>query len=111
MASLFLTAELFGRQRSAIISLAVAAAIMVGINPQTLWDVAFQLSFAAMAGLMLITPLLETPTRRALERSKIRGFSTGFSIFSPNIYTVGFSFLKLSKYCSNVHIIYQMFRR
>jgi len=34
MASLFLTAELLGRQRNAITSLAFAAAIMIGISPQ-----------------------------------------------------------------------------
>ena len=45
MASLFLTAELLGRQRSAITSLAFAAAIMVGITPQILWTSSFQMSF------------------------------------------------------------------
>jgi competence protein ComEC len=58
MASLFLSAELLGRQRTAITSLALAAAIMVGINPPILWDAAFQLSFLAMAGLIFIAPPL-----------------------------------------------------
>jgi len=56
MASLFLTAELLGRQRSAITSLAFAAAIMVGISPQILWTASFQMSFLAMAGLIFIFP-------------------------------------------------------
>ncbi len=50
MASLFLTAELLGRQRSTVTALVFAAAIMVGISPQVLWDAAFQMSFMAMAG-------------------------------------------------------------
>jgi competence protein ComEC len=56
MGSLFLVAEYLGRQRSAIIALAFAAAVMVGIQPHLLWSVSFQLSFLAMAGLVLLFP-------------------------------------------------------
>jgi len=56
MGSLFLIAEYLGRQRSAIIALAFAAAVMVGIQPHVLWSVSFQLSFSAMAGLILLFP-------------------------------------------------------
>jgi competence protein ComEC len=58
MASLFLSAELLGRQRTAVTSLAFAAAVMVGIDPPILWDAAFQLSFLGMAGLIFIAPPL-----------------------------------------------------
>jgi competence protein ComEC len=66
MASLFLTAELLGRQRSAFTALAFAAAIMVGINPQILWTASFQMSFVAMAGLIFIFPPLRLLGRRAV---------------------------------------------
>ncbi len=66
MASLFLTAELLGRQRSAFTSLALAAAIMVGISPQILWTASFQLSFLAMAGLIFLAPPLMALGRRAV---------------------------------------------
>jgi competence protein ComEC len=66
MVSLFLTAELLGRQRSAITSLAFAAAIMVGINPQILWTASFQMSFAAMAGLIFIFPPIQSLGRKAI---------------------------------------------
>jgi len=56
MGSLFLIAEYLGRQRSAIIALAFAAAVMVGIQPHVLWSVSFQLSFLAMAGLVFLYP-------------------------------------------------------
>jgi len=56
MGSLFLTAEFLGRQRSAITALTFAAAVMVGIDPQLLWSVSFQLSFLAMTGLILLYP-------------------------------------------------------
>jgi len=59
MGSLFLIAEFLGRQRSAIVALAFAAAVMVGIEPGLLWTVSFQLSFLAMAGLVLLYPYFQ----------------------------------------------------
>ena len=67
MASLFLTAELLGRQRSAITTLAFAAAIMVGISPHILWDASFQMSFLAMAGLIFLFPPLQALGRRVVK--------------------------------------------
>ncbi|MFC2002548.1 ComEC/Rec2 family competence protein [Chloroflexota bacterium] len=66
MASLFLTADLLGRQRSAITSLAFAAAVMVGISPRILWDASFQLSFLAMSGLILLFPPLQAIGRKVV---------------------------------------------
>jgi len=64
MASLFLLAQPVGRQRSTVIPLALAAAVMVGLSPPILWDASFQLSFLAMAGLILIFPPLQSLSRR-----------------------------------------------
>ncbi len=66
MGSLFLLSDLFGRQRSAIIALAFAAAVMVGIQPHLLWSVSFQLSFAAIASLVLLFPHLQAWGRRPI---------------------------------------------
>jgi competence protein ComEC len=66
MVSLFLTADFLGRQRSGIIALFLAAAVMVGINPQVLWDASFQMSFVAMAGLIFICPPLQSLGRKAV---------------------------------------------
>ncbi len=66
MASLFLTAELLGRQRSAITALTFAAAVMVGISPYILGDAAFQLSFLAMAGLVFLFPTFQALGRKAV---------------------------------------------
>ena len=66
MASLFLTAELLGRQRSAITALAFAAAIMIGISPQILWTASFQLSFIAMSGLIFLFPPFRALGRKAV---------------------------------------------
>jgi len=64
MVSLFLTAELLGRQRSVLTALCFTAAVMVVIDPDVLWSVSFQMSFAAMGGLIFITPLLQEWWRR-----------------------------------------------
>jgi competence protein ComEC len=67
MVSVFLIAELLGRQRTAITALAFAAAVMVGINPQVLWDASFQLSFLAIAGLIFLAPPIMSLGRRAVK--------------------------------------------
>jgi competence protein ComEC len=66
MGSMFLIAEYLGRQSSASIALTFAAAVMVGIQPQVLWDASFQLSFLAMAGLIFISPYLQNWGRKGV---------------------------------------------
>jgi len=66
MASLFLTADLLGRQRSTITSLAFAAAVMIAIQPQLLWTTSFQLSFMAMCGLIFLYPFINTSGRQVI---------------------------------------------
>jgi competence protein ComEC len=68
MGSLLLIAEYLGRQGSAIIALAFAAAVMVGIQPGLLWTVSFQLSFLAMAGLILFYPYFQAWGRKGVAR-------------------------------------------
>ncbi len=66
MVSLFLLAEALGRQRSAIVALTAAAAVMVGVSPHLLGDASFQMSFLAMAGLVFVFPFLREAGRRAV---------------------------------------------
>ena len=68
MASMFLAAETLGRQRSAITGLAFAAAVMTATDPQTLWQVSFQMSFLAMVGLVTVSPFLQSWGREAVTR-------------------------------------------
>lgn len=68
MASMFLFAELLGRQRSAIVALVFAAAVMVGIWPYILGDASFQLSFLAMVGLVFIFPIFRSLGRKIIAR-------------------------------------------
>jgi competence protein ComEC len=56
MGGLFVIATTSRRQSTALISLAAACWVMTLLNPLTLWDVGFQLSSAATAGLILFSP-------------------------------------------------------
>lgn len=88
MASLFLFAELLGRQHSTFTALAFAAAIMVGLSPQILWIASFQLSFLAMTGLIFLAPPLMALGRRAVRA--ILG-EDGVAVSIANITTDSFS--------------------
>ena len=65
MFSLFLVALWIGRPHSALPSIALAAAVIVGTNPEALWEVSFQLSFAAVIGIVLLVPPLHRLGRSA----------------------------------------------
>ena len=66
MTTLFLFAELSGRQKNAHVAIALAAAIMLGIDPQLLWSTSFQLTFLAMTGLVVIAPVIRNTASRAI---------------------------------------------
>ncbi len=58
MGCLSLVALQLGRRSDALTALLLSALAMTALRPQTLWDVGFQLSFAATLGLILyVTPL------------------------------------------------------
>lgn len=54
MGTIYLAAHAIGRPRSVFPALALAAGVMVGLQPSVLHDISFQLSFAAMAGIALL---------------------------------------------------------
>lgn len=68
MGILYLWGQYLGRATFAPVSLAAAAIGMTAINPYTLWDVGFLLSFAATVGLVLYTEPLERAFERGLAR-------------------------------------------
>ncbi len=68
MASIFLLSELLGRQKNLLAALMFSAAIMVGVTPQVLRDVSFQLSFLAMIGLIFIAPPLQAAAKKVINR-------------------------------------------
>ena len=89
MGTFYLVALALGRPRSVLPILALAAAVMTGINPQALEDVSFQLSFAAVAGIALLaSPLSQwlrnrTPSlaeRRDWLGTLVRGIYVGMAV-------------------------------
>jgi competence protein ComEC len=70
MASLFLMAELLGRQKNAGPALLLAAAVMIGFNPMVLFDVSFQLSALSMAGIVILYPLLRDSATVMMEKTR-----------------------------------------
>lgn len=68
MSALLVIAPLFNRKTYVPASLASAALIMSAHDPFVLWDVGFQLSFAAVLGLALLVEPLERIFRRGLSR-------------------------------------------
>lgn len=67
-AALALLAAMAGATPHAGASLGAAALLLLALEPAALWDVSFQLSFAACAGLLLLGPSL----RRALPPGELR---------------------------------------
>ncbi len=91
MGSIFLIAELLGRPGSALTALTFAAAIMVGIDPQVLWDASFQLSFLAMAGLILIAPYLQAWGNKRINTGRERSFATSLGGFAVSSFAITFA--------------------
>ncbi|HZD59703.1 MAG TPA: DNA internalization-related competence protein ComEC/Rec2, partial [Anaerolineae bacterium] len=59
MASIGLTAWLFGREKDNITALSAAALILLVVDPFILYDIGFQLSFAATLALIMLVPSFE----------------------------------------------------
>jgi len=58
MGLLLVLAQVTGRRTNAIVSIAFAAALMLGLDPRSIRDVSFQLSFAATVGIVSLSPPL-----------------------------------------------------
>ena len=56
MATFYLAALYFGRQRHGLTALMLAALVLTAFDPGMLWEVSFQLSFLAMAGIVVVAP-------------------------------------------------------
>jgi competence protein ComEC len=59
MGTIMIIGAHLGRRGDTLVSLVWAAGLMTLIQPSLIWDVGFQLSFLATAGLVVLTPLLQ----------------------------------------------------
>jgi competence protein ComEC len=111
MGSLWLFGDYIGRPRSALTALLLAAAIMVGIQPLLLWDASFQLSFAAMAGLVFLTPKFQDLGAKALggisEKTGWRASSARFviDILSVTLGAILFTLPLIAFYFHRISIV------
>lgn len=69
MSGLFLGGRLLGRPAHLGTSVAAAGLFLLALNPLALWDISFQLSFVAAAGIAALTPTLaDWMTRKKVPR-------------------------------------------
>lgn len=61
MIAVYIVALLLEREVDPINSLMLAAMLILAVTPQALFDVSFQLSFLALWGILVLTPLFMTP--------------------------------------------------
>ncbi len=57
MATVLIVAKLLGRKQDLLNSLGLAALLILASNPKNIFDIGFQLSFAAVAGMALFMPI------------------------------------------------------
>ena len=67
MGILYVLAIALGRENTALISLFASGLLMTAWDPLALWDIGFQLSFAATLGLILFAPPIEARLERFLQ--------------------------------------------
>jgi competence protein ComEC len=89
MGGLAIFARQVGRRQNGLNTLSFTAAVMAAINPQVLWDVGFQLSFAASLGLILYAQPFEDWAVRLISRfappekaQKIAGPISAYLLFT-----------------------------
>jgi competence protein ComEC len=76
MGMLVIGAGVLGRPGAPIVSLAIAAAVMTAHDPRIINDLAFQLSFTATAGIMLLVPAFQQAGRALALWGRVPGSAT-----------------------------------
>ncbi len=71
MCTLWLVGDTLFCRSDGLNSLGLAALVLLVSNPYTLYNVSFQLSFAATAGVLLLARRLSPPPRRYIEESRV----------------------------------------
>lgn len=76
MAAICSIAKVWGYRIARAETLVITAFLLIFYNPQVVASIGFQLSFAAMAGIMLIMPTLSESLKRVMGRWRRRGTSS-----------------------------------
>lgn len=76
MAAICSIAKVWGYRIARTETLVITAFLLICYNPQVVASIGFQLSFAAMAGIMLIMPTLSESLKRVMGRWRGRGMAS-----------------------------------
>ena len=76
MAAICSIAKVWGYRIARAETLVITAFLLICYNPQVVASIGFQLSFAAMAGIMLIMPTLSESLKRVMGRWRGRGIAS-----------------------------------
>ena len=76
MAAICSIAKVWGYRVARAETLVITAFLLICYNPQVVASIGFQLSFAAMAGIMLIMPTLSESLKRVMGRWRGRGMAS-----------------------------------
>ena len=76
MAAICSIAKVWGYRIARAETLVITAFLLICYNPQVVASIGFQLSFAAMAGIMLIMPTLSESLERVIGRWRRRGMAS-----------------------------------
>ena len=83
MLTVYWLAGLSGRQGGGLNSLGVAATVMIVQNPLVLWDVGFQMSVLAVAGILVCyQPLMDFVNRKWLSEHPVVGWLWSMAVLS-----------------------------
>jgi competence protein ComEC len=111
MASLFLSAQFLGRQNMAWRAMILAAAAMLALNPLLLrYDIGFQLSFLAVAGLIYIGPVLKEklnfiPDKKFLDLKEILSQTLSAQIITLPVLIYNFGYFSLVAPLANILVL------
>ncbi len=73
MGAVYVMSIALGRQNTAAVALLIAGAAMTALDPQVVHEVSFQLSFASVLGLIVLTPVLNNWLDRTIGPTPARG--------------------------------------
>lgn len=102
MFSLFVISNILARRTSSLNLLAAAAIIMLAVKPMLLFDVGWQLSFAAVAGILLAQPVIQAFHNRVWQMATV---STAATIATLPIVASTFHRLPLYFLIANIIIV------
>lgn len=120
MITMLLIAPILRRENDPPTSLSAALLILLLINPQAVGSISLQLSFAAMAGIILITPGIHNAIttlysnsgglfRRALASvNGVFSASIGALVFTTPLVALHFGFVPLYSFLSNILCLWAM---